>query len=275
GPGNLGRVMAQSLHGAGYPITEIVTGGSASSRKKGQVLASKVGARVVTTSDAALNAGLVCVCVPDREIAKVARELAASRDWKSKVAVHASGALDSGELKPLREKGAAVASLHPLMTFVAGAKPMLDGVPFAVEGDAAAVRVARQIVRALKGNIFAIPRDRKPAYHAWGGFTSPLLVAFLVTGEEVARLAGIQPAQARRRMLPIVRQTLCNYEKLGAAGAFSGPIVRGDIETVRKHLQALKKVPLARELYLALARSAIKNLPAGNRKALRVVLNES
>jgi predicted short-subunit dehydrogenase-like oxidoreductase (DUF2520 family) len=73
-------------------------------------------------------------------------------------------------------------------------------------------------------------------------------------------------------MLPIVKQTLRNYEKLGAEGAFSGPIIRGDVSTVRKHLAALKKAPAAREVYLALARMAMKSLPVGNKKELKKVL---
>jgi predicted short-subunit dehydrogenase-like oxidoreductase (DUF2520 family) len=75
-------------------------------------------------------------------------------------------------------------------------------------------------------------------------------------------------------MVPIVKQTIANYEMLGPAGAFSGPIVRGDAEIVRKHLQVLKKVPEAREVYLALARAAMRYLPAQNRAKLKKALEE-
>ena len=73
--------------------------------------------------------------------------------------------------------------------------------------------------------------------------------------------------------MPIVKQTIQNYEKLGAAGAFSGPIIRGDVPTVRKHLDALKNMPEAREVYLALARMAMKSLPVGNKKELKNALD--
>jgi predicted short-subunit dehydrogenase-like oxidoreductase (DUF2520 family) len=75
-------------------------------------------------------------------------------------------------------------------------------------------------------------------------------------------------------MLPIVKQTIANYERLGPAGAFSGPIVRGDTEIVRKHLQLLTKVPEAREVYLALARAAMRYLPARNRAQLKKALGD-
>jgi predicted short-subunit dehydrogenase-like oxidoreductase (DUF2520 family) len=70
-------------------------------------------------------------------------------------------------------------------------------------------------------------------------------------------------------MLPIVRQTIANYAALGGAGAFSGPIVRGDAETVRKHLQAVREVPEATDVYLALARAALRYLPSGTRAELK------
>ena len=91
---------------------------------------------------ARLDGDLVWFCVPDREIARAARQLADAADWQGKVALHSSGALASDELRGLRLRGAAVASVHPLMTFVLGSVPSLKGVPFAFEGDPAAVRVA-------------------------------------------------------------------------------------------------------------------------------------
>jgi predicted short-subunit dehydrogenase-like oxidoreductase (DUF2520 family) len=112
------------------------------------------------------------------------------------------------------------------------------------------------------------------AYHAWGAFTSPLLIALLVTGEKVARAAGLSTAEARRKMLPIVRQTLANYAELGPAGAFSGPIVRGDALVVREHLKELKKIPEARAVYAALARAGLRYLPARNREQLEKQLRK-
>jgi predicted short-subunit dehydrogenase-like oxidoreductase (DUF2520 family) len=190
------------------------------------------------------------------------------------VALHSSGALASDELHGLRLRGGAVASVHPLMTFVRRSIPSLKGVPFALEGDPAAVRAARRVVNDLGAEPFSISRDRKMPYHAWGAFTSPLLIALLVTAERVARAAGLSSAEARRKALPILRQTLANYARLGPAGAFSGPIVRGDARVVRQHLKELKKVPEARAVYLALARAGLHYLPARNRRELEKLLNK-
>lgn len=272
GSGRLGRALALELTRAGYAISEIVSRNREGSKKRARELARKVGARPSISERALLDADVVWFCVPDREIAAASRQLALRAVWKGKIAFHSSGALASDELEALRRRGASVASVHPLMTFVSGSTPSLKSVPFAVEGDARAVRAARRIVGDLGGQAFSLSKRHKAAYHAWGAFTSPLLVATLVTGEQLARAAGLSAVNARKKMLPIVRQTIANYEALGPAGAFSGPIVRGDAETVRKHLQVLREVPQAREVYLALARAALRYLPLRNRAKLKKIL---
>ena len=269
GPGRLGRALALELKRAGYTIPEIVSGSSAASKRKAANLARRVKTHASTSDRARLDADLVWFCMPDREIAAAARRFASVVDWTKKIAFHSSGALASDELKSLRECGAEVASVHPLMTFVTGSLPSLIGVPFAMEGDAAAVRSARQVVRALGGEAYTIRKQYKAAYHAWGAFASPLFVAMLVTAEQLARKAGLSAVEARKKMLPILRQTIANYETLGAAGAFSGPIVRGDAEIVRKHLQVVRKIPEATAVYLALARAALRYLPSRNRAELK------
>jgi predicted short-subunit dehydrogenase-like oxidoreductase (DUF2520 family) len=273
GPGRLGSALAVELNRAGYRISEIVSRDSSASRRKARALANMVHA-AVALAGARLTGDLVWFCVPDRAIARAARQLSGAADWRGKVALHSSGALASDELYGLRVRGAAVASVHPLMTFVRGSIPPLNGVAFALEGDPAAVSVVRRIVRDLGAEAFPISRNKKMAYHAWGAFTSPLLVALLVTAERIAGAAGLSTAEARRKALPILRQTLANYAKLGPAGAFSGPMVRGDAQVVREHLRELKKVPEARAVYVALARAGLRYLPAGNRAELERVLKK-
>ena len=268
GPGHLGTSLATALHRAGFVIAAIV--GRANGRS-GQ-LARKLAKQVRAGTSANFEADVVWFCVPDAEIARAALDFARRLSWEKKVALHSSGALTSDSLKVLRSKGADVASVHPLMTFVQGSRASFAGVPFAIEGDAAAVRVAKEITRNLGGNAYSVHKQDKPAYHAWGTFASPLFTALLATTEDVAALAGVKGNQAKWRMLPILRQTLLNYAALGAAAGFSGPIIRGDVGTVRKHLRVLRSAPAAREVYLALARAALRYLPAKNKSRLKTVL---
>jgi predicted short-subunit dehydrogenase-like oxidoreductase (DUF2520 family) len=270
GAGNLANALAISLHVAGYTIEAIVTRSNAASRAR--KLAREVGAHALRAWPDDLRADVVWFCVPDGEIQKAAQATTNKVDWAGRAALHSSGALTSDELNGLRQRGAGVASVHPLMTFVRGSWPTLSGVSFAIEGDASAMRVARQIVKDLGGRAFPIRKKDKSAYHAWGTFVSPLLTALLATAEEVAAAAGIPQKQARSRMIPILRQTLENYTTFGAAAGFSGPIVRGDVETVRRHLQVLHGIPRVREVYSALALAAVENLPGKRKAVLRRLL---
>jgi predicted short-subunit dehydrogenase-like oxidoreductase (DUF2520 family) len=272
GAGNLAGALALSLRGTGYVIDQVVSRDQGASLQRARRMAREVGATAVAAARARFRAELVWFCVPDGAIASAAESLTGAVDWSGKIALHSSGALTSDELAVLRERGAAVASVHPLMTFVRGSRPPLAEVPFAIEGDQRAVRVARAIVLDLRGRPFSIRKEQKAAYHAWGMFASPLLIALLAASEHVAVTAGVSGKAVRDRMLPILRQTLANYAKLGAPGSFSGPIARGDVATVGRHLKVLLEVPEVREVYIALARAALRDLPAKNRAALEKVL---
>jgi predicted short-subunit dehydrogenase-like oxidoreductase (DUF2520 family) len=166
GPGRFGTALVVGLQQAGYRVVEIVSRDNAASRRKARALARQVDA-TWKSPGAALEADVIWFCVPDREIASAARHLARATDWKSKIALHSSGALASDELGAVRMRGASVASVHPLMTFVNRSIPSLEGVPFALEGDARAVRLAGGIVRDLGGEAFAISK------HSWRRFWSP------------------------------------------------------------------------------------------------------
>src|SRR5438105_1080614 len=182
GPGRLGTALIAGLRASGYKVPQIIR----RDNRKG---------KCSFTSD------VIWFCVPDRAIATAAQNLGSATEWKGKTAFHSSGALPSDELDVLRSKGAAVAAVHPLMTFVQKSRPSLKGVPFATEGDPAAVQTAKRIIHDLGGEAFLISKRAKPLYHAWGAFTSPLLIALLVTAEQVARAAGLSPNDARKKML--------------------------------------------------------------------------
>ena len=269
GPGNLGTALATELARIGYPIRHIVSRRNSGGVKAARALARRVKARHVFLGEASLEADIVWLTVPDDAIAVVARQLAPSQSWKGKIVLHPSGARSSDELVPLRKKGAKAASAHPMMTFVQGRKPKWQGVPFGIEGDKPAVRAAHAIASSLGASPYVLEKRYKTLYHAFGSFASPLVIALMSTMEQVAESAGVPPGEARRMVRPLLMRTLDNYFKKDSARAFSGPLVRGDVQTVRKHLEELRRLPDAREVYLALARAAIKQLPVKNKEALK------
>jgi predicted short-subunit dehydrogenase-like oxidoreductase (DUF2520 family) len=274
GAGNLAQALGPALKSAGYGIDFVAARETASSRRRAAMLAGFLEARTQSLNDAEPNSDIMWICHTDDALAETAKRLARKPGWAGKIVFHSSGALTSDVLAPLKRKGANTASLHPMMTFVPGATPRMDEVPFAVEGDSRAVAAARRIVRDLGAEIFPIKKAAKPLYHVLGSFSSPLLVATLVTAERVGRGAGLSASQTRRVMAPILRQTLKNYQEKGAAAAFSGPIKRGDINTVLRHLKELKRVPGASEVYRALVKSALMDLPSAKRKELMRLLQK-
>jgi len=275
GPGRLGRALAENLVRVGYVIDEIVFSDAKSLRRNRKNLSRKLRSLSTTSHQAHFNADLIWLCVQDTQIESVARNLKSATQWKGKTVFHSSGALTSDALQALRKQGAAVASIHPLMTFVHGPLPNLADVSFALEGDPAALRVGRQIIRSLGGDAFVVSKRNKLRYHAWATLLSPLLLSFLVGAEQAAKSVGIAAKDARKKMLPIVKQTLSNYITIGPAGAFSGPLVRGDVNVVREHLTALKVIPEGLEVYKASAKSALRHLPVRNRKLLEALLKTS
>jgi len=268
GSGNLARALGPALRNAGYRIEIVAFRPSPSSKKRATALAKRLRAKPVALEEAAPQTDIVWLCHTDDALAETARELARKPGWKGIIVLHSSGALPSRVLAPLKRAGAHTASLHPMMTFVPGTVPRIKAVPFAVEGDRHAVAVARRIVSDLKADSFAIRESSKTLYHALGSFSSPLVVATLATAERVGRAAGLSPSETRKVMGPILQQTFKNYLERGAAAAFSGPIKRGDLETVRRHLRELRRVPGAADVYRALVKSAVRDLPVKRKKEL-------
>jgi predicted short-subunit dehydrogenase-like oxidoreductase (DUF2520 family) len=272
GAGNLAQALGPALKTAGYTIDAVVSRSLATSKKRAAALARNVDAALVALQEFRPASKIVWLCHTDDALAKTAHLLSRKRSWQGRIVLHSSGALSSDVLAPLRRAGAFTASLHPMMTFVPGTKPAMKKVPFAVEGDRQAVAAARKIARALQAEVFELRRQNKVLYHALGSFSSPMIVATLVTAERVGKAAGLSPKQVAMVIEKILLQTITNYIQQGPAAAFSGPIKRGDVETVRAHLRELERVPAAGDVYRALVRSALRDLPSGNKRQLREIL---
>lgn len=271
GVGRQGTALAICLKRSGYNLSEIVARQNSTSFANAKKLARELDSRISTPTAARLDADLVWFCVPDSKIGRAALEFS-DRDWKGKVALHSSGVLPSDALQILRKRDVSIASAHPLMTFLKASVPDLSGVMFAAEGDASALRVVRRIIHDLGGKMVVLRKRDKAVYHAFATMICPLLLALLTSAEEVAGLAGITPKQARQNILPIVRQTLRNYSELGPARSFTGPIVRGDSQTIRLHLDALARNPAARNVYVALTKAALAYLPSRNKRQIETEL---
>jgi predicted short-subunit dehydrogenase-like oxidoreductase (DUF2520 family) len=275
GAGNLSQALVRLLPNAGYRIDEIVIRPSSSRKSAVAKIARGVGARVTAVENATWSSNVIWLTVSDDAIADCANSVAPRTDWKGKVVLHSSGALSSGELAALRRLGAHVASVHPMMTFVPGRVPNVSGVAWTLEGDPKATAVAREIVRSLGGLSIAIDPKHKSLYHAFGAFLSPLLVIHLEIASQLALASGIERRKLGDVMRPIIDQTMRNFfanlsEEGGSGKAFSGPLIRGDVETIESHLRVLKAFPAALDLYVSLVSGALRShLPVKKAASIR------
>jgi predicted short-subunit dehydrogenase-like oxidoreductase (DUF2520 family) len=205
------------------------------------------------------EADVVILAVGDDALAGVVADLARSdRVRPGQVVLHLSGALTSEVLAPLERLGALTGSMHPLMTVSADparAARHFRGATFALEGELEAVSAADGLVRALGGLPAMIPPEAKAAYHAGAVFASNYLVTVFAAAERLVAETGMSEEAAREALIPLARATLENVAALGPAAALTGPIVRGDAATVRRHREAMGMDE--RRLYDALARSTL------------------
>lgn len=198
------------------------------------------------------SASCVLLCVPDGEIASAARAVA-----PGPLVGHCSGATS---LQPLEAAGHEAFSVHPLMTVPAGAGAgALRGAGAAVAGSSSrALDVARALAGRLGMRAVDVADADRAAYHAAAAIASNFLVTLEGAAERVAATAGVE----RSLLVPLVRASVENWAALGAADALTGPIARGDEETVSRHLEALsERAPDLVGLYEALA-GATRDLAA-------------
>lgn len=194
-----------------------------------------------------LDCDRVLIAVPDRAIPFVAGLLPSPR-----IVLHTCGAFGADLLDPLRERGVSCGSLHPLQTFStpeAGYRA-LPGCAFAIDGDPEAVAWATAIANSLEGQILRIPTASRVIYHAAAVMASNHVTSLIDAAVELMNMAGIPEPEALRALAPITMAAVHNTFEQGPVRALTGPVERGDIETVHRHLEALAAAPpTVRELY--------------------------
>lgn len=220
---------------------------------------------------------VVLLAVPDDAITGVAAALAAAGLVRpGQTVLHLSGALGRDALRALASCGAALGSLHPLQSLSdpATAPQRLNGAVAAVEGDARAIVVATALARGLGMDPVPIAEAAKPSYHAAAVVAANFLVTLAATSQRLFVRAGLPPDGATRALATLMQGTLDNVRAAGPAGALTGPVARGDVETIRRHLAALDGADA--ELYRTLSRAtlALASLDAERRRAIVEALGE-
>ena len=234
----MGTALAVRLSRKGYPVVAVAS----RSRSSADKLAAGVpGCTACDTKQAVADAAdLVFITTPDDAIAHVAAEL----QWHTgQSVVHCSGADSLDSLEPARSAGAQVGGFHPLQTFasLAHAIENIPGSTFALEAEGELLETLKQLAAALEGNWIKLGAGDKTLYHAAAVIACNYLVTLVKLSTDLWKGFEASTPEAVQALMPLLRGTLNNIENVGLPNCLTGPIARGDLGTIKKHIAALEQ----------------------------------
>jgi len=260
GAGVVGTAVGRLLRLKGYSIKGVAATRLDRAEKAVRFIGG--GEPGVDLVDAARGADWVFITTPDRAIKVCCEGIAEGGGFKDGAFVaHLSGALGSETLATARECGARVASMHPIQSLasVEQAVKNLPGSYFSLEGDPDAMADGREAVDALGGVLVMIPSGQKALYHAGAAVASNYLATVVDFALMTFESLGMDRKEALTAVMPLMLGTLNNIEKVGLPAALTGPIARGDVETVEGHLDALRaSMPKMVRLYCELGKHTVR-----------------
>jgi len=249
GPGRAGRAFARSWSAAGGAVSAMAGRGG----------------------EGPIPGDVIVLAVPDDRIADVAASLAGRTE--ASLAFHLSGALSAEAIAALRTPDRPVGSLHPLRAFSGAHDETLAGALVAVEGDPAACEAGLLFVEAMGGRGRPIGRQEKALYHAGATMAAGGAVALISIATRVWELAGLPPDEARSSLAELAEKATGAARHAAFEDAFTGPVARRDVATVRTHIAALAAMPEVRRLYAALALETLARTPGrGREEEIRALL---
>ncbi len=253
GAGRVGAVLAAALRSAGHEISA-VAGESAASRTRIETLLP--GVRVDKPTAVARSCDLLLLTVPDDMLGNVVSMLSASGAIRpGQRVVHTSGKHGLAVLEPATRLGAQGLAMHPAMTFT-GTDLDLDRLPgcvYGVTATAETLGLAETLVADLGGRMVRVAEERRTLYHAGLAHGANHLVTLVSQAMDLLRASGSDDPAGTLR--PLLTAALDNALTYGDA-ALTGPIVRGDVETVRAHVADIAATsPETLESYVVMARA--------------------
>lgn len=261
GPGRAGRAFAWSWRAAGGRLQGIIGRDRAAAERAAREIGEGEPAALAEASG---SCDLLVLSVADDAIAATAAALAGR--VACRVALHFSGARPSDLLAPFSKRGGAIGSMHPLRAFAGNDAETWRGAFVVVEGDPSAVEAGVAIASALGARGRPIASDQKPLYHAAATLAAGGCLALVSLAVGVWKSLGIPEGEARAALAGLGSQALAALDDRQFSEAFTGPIARRDVGTVRAHGEALAAFPRALAVYAKLAEETLAQTPGRGRE---------
>lgn len=260
GAGPVATALAGALRLGGVPVLGLWARRAAQARGAGST--AGVAAFSSAPPDILLESEVILLTVRDSAIGEVAQMLLGTGlVGKRHVLLHCAGAASAKELMgDVAGQVKGIGTMHPLSAIADAKASMraLRGTVFGVEGDAVGREAAERLVGALGGVVLPLEGSQMAAYHAAAAVASNYVVAALDAAAQILATAGVAPDKAARALVPLAEGALRNVAAHGTTAGLTGPVRRGDAETIRRHLEALRGKPELAETYRALARRAVE-----------------
>jgi len=257
GAGRLGSALAHALLAAGRPLDAVA---SRTRANADELVSGLPFVAAVEIDELVGSSDIVFLAVPDDSIEEVAGSLA----WRPEQAVvHLSGGSDLGVLAAVAEAGGVAGCLHPLQTFPgdetpAAARARFSGIACGIDAPEPLDGVLEGIVEALGGTSFRLDGVDRAAYHAAAVFVSNDVVAAMAAATRAWSLAGLPEGEARSALSALLSASAAAIAERPLTEALTGPVARGDVETVRRHLASLESEPELRALYRGLGAELLR-----------------
>lgn len=260
GAGRLGKALSIAMTGAGYRFVWVGSKKKSDAGKLAKIIGcDKFGEGFGVSAE---RSELIIIAVPDGQISEVSLNAVSSGIISNaSVVLHASGAFGPEILSECSKAGASVAAYHPCQTFTQTSEPsaVFKNIVFDMEGDDFACEVGETIACSLGAETIRLDKEARIILHTASAILSNYTVALYGAAEDLLESAGINTVNALKILNPLLLSTAANIAGLGAASALTGPVSRGDLSTVEKHLEALKDHDgLYGEIYSVLGKMALK-----------------
>ncbi|WP_168198198.1 Rossmann-like and DUF2520 domain-containing protein [Crassaminicella thermophila] len=242
GAGKVGTAFGIYLKNNGFEVCGYYSKTFASAQQAAMLTNSKA---VVCVDEIVNTSEILFITTSDDAIEKVCNDLAQKNLLhKGQIIVHMSGAASSNILREAKKKGCFIYSMHPLQAFADIEKAVEDlkSTVFSIEGDQEKFEVMENILKKLGNTYFKLTQEQKSIYHMTACVVSNYLVTLMDYGLSLFLSIGIDEEEGYKALYPLIEGTIKNIYNLGTKNALTGPIARGDIGTVQKHIEALKNI---------------------------------